>query len=51
MNTEQTLQTTKFTMWLNHVKNNRIEYLILGLICHALGITDKLLTQTQGVCF
>jgi len=36
---------------LNHLKNNRLEYLIcLGLL-HALGVSDRLLAQMQGVCF
>ena len=36
---------------LNHVKNNRIEYLLgLGLL-HLLGASDRLLAQVSGVCF
>ena len=36
---------------LNHVKNNRVEYLItLGLL-HLLGVSDRLLAQMSGVCF
>lgn len=36
---------------LNHVKNNRIEYLLgLGLL-HLLGVSDRLLAQLNGVCF
>ena len=36
---------------LNHVKNNRIEYLLgLGLL-HLLGVSDRLLAQVSGVCF
>jgi len=35
----------------NHLKNNRIEYLLgMGLL-HLLGVSDRLLAQMQGVCF
>jgi len=50
MNTETTVQATKMAMYINHLKNNRIEYLVLGLICHSLGLFDKLTTHTSGVC-
>jgi len=36
---------------LNHLKNNRVEYLLgMGLL-HLLGVSDRLLAQMQGVCF
>lgn len=36
---------------LNHLKNNRIEYLLgMGLL-HLLGVSDRLLAQLNGVCF
>jgi hypothetical protein len=36
---------------LNHLKNNRIEYLLgMGLL-HLLGVSDRLLAQLSGVCF
>lgn len=36
---------------LNHVRQNRIEYLLaLGLL-HLLGVSDRLITQVSGVCF
>ncbi len=36
---------------LNHLKNNRIEYLLgMGLL-HLLGVSDRLLGQLSGVCF
>lgn len=49
MNTEAA-EMTKMAMYLNHLKNNRIEYLVLGLIAHSLGLFDKLLENTSGVC-
>lgn len=34
----------------SHIKNNRIEYLLLVGICHLLGLTDRLWTSAAGVC-
>ena len=48
---ETAVQTTKLAMWANHIKQNRIEYLVIGLIAHSLGLLDRVLEQTQGVCF
>ena len=36
---------------LNHVKNNRIEYLLAVAILHLLGVSDALLGKISGVCF
>lgn len=36
---------------LNHLKNNRIEYLLAVGILHLLGVSDRLLAQLSGVCF
>jgi ssRNA-specific RNase YbeY (16S rRNA maturation enzyme) len=36
---------------LNHLKNNRIEYLLVMGLLHLLGVSDRLLAQMQGVCF
>ena len=35
---------------LSHVKNNRIEYLLLVGLVHLLGLTDRLWTHAQSVC-
>ncbi len=36
---------------LDHIKNNRIEYLLaLGLL-HLMGISDKIFGQVSGYCF
>lgn len=50
MNTEAAIQTGKFAIYMNHLKNNRIEYLICALIAHTLGLFDSLYQQTNGVC-
>jgi len=36
---------------LNHLKNNRIEYMLGVGVLHLLGVSDRLLTQLNGVCF
>jgi len=36
---------------LNHIKNNRLEYLMLVGLLHLLGVSDRLLAQVSGVCF
>ena len=35
----------------NHVKNNRIEYLLVIGLLHLLGVSDRLLANVSGVCF
>ncbi len=35
---------------VSHIKNNRIEYLLLVGISHLLGLTDRLWTHASGVC-
>lgn len=36
---------------LNHVKNNRLEYLLgIGLL-HLLGVSDIVISRVAGVCF
>lgn len=35
---------------ISHLKNNRIEYLLVLAISHLMGLTDRLWTYSQGVC-
>lgn len=35
---------------LDHLKNNRIEYLLVLIISHFLGITEILINHVHGVC-
>lgn len=35
---------------ISHLKNNRIEYLLVLAISHLMGFTDRLWTYSQGVC-
>jgi len=42
--------TVKVASAMDHIKNNRIEYLLLLILTHFLGITDKVLNYGAGVC-
>ncbi len=35
---------------LSHIKNNRIEYLLVIGVSHLLGLTDRLWTYGANVC-
>jgi hypothetical protein len=35
---------------VTHVKNNRIEYLLLIGLLHLLGISDRVFTHAAGMC-
>jgi hypothetical protein len=48
---ETIIEATKVTTAMDHLKNNRIEYLLVLILSHFLGITDKLLSHANGVCF
>ena len=47
--TEAAITLGKGAMMLNHLKNNRIEYLVLVLFSHVLGLTDLALNHASGV--
>jgi len=36
---------------LDHLKNNRIEYLLLLVALHLLDVTTMVLDKAQGVCY
>jgi len=48
--TEAAITLSKGAIAMNHLKNNRIEYLVLVLFSHVLGLTDLALTKASGVC-
>jgi len=50
MNAETVVEVSKWTSIISHIKNNRIEYLVLVLMAHTLGLTNRVLEQTNGVC-
>ena len=44
------VQAAKWATMLNHLKQNRIEYLLMLGILHLAGITNKIYGQVEGVC-
>ena len=50
MEAETAVECGRWAMTLNHLKNNRIEYLLLVGILHLLGATNKAYAHVQGVC-
>jgi hypothetical protein len=48
--TETAIATSKMVMVIDHLKNNRIEYLVLVLFSHVLGITSRASEYATGVC-
>lgn len=47
---EEVILTTKWAAMLNHIKQNRIEYLLATAFLHIIGLTNKLYAQVEGVC-
>lgn len=35
---------------LNHIKNNRVEWLVLSLILYSIGALDKAIAYGSGMC-
>jgi hypothetical protein len=51
MQTAETVtNTVKAASAVNHIKNNRIEYLLVLILSHFLGLTGLLLDKASGVC-
>ena len=51
MDTQETvIEGAKLASFVNHIKNNRIEYLVLVMLAHAVGLTAKITEQTNGLC-
>lgn len=47
---EVAITTSKAVVVMDHIKNNRIEYLVLMAIGTMMGWTNEALTYAQGVC-
>ena len=47
---ETAVELGKYASIVNHIRNNRIEYLLCVAILHLVGITNKAYSQVQGVC-
>jgi len=50
METETAITAAKSATAINHLKNNRIEYLLVLILSHFLGLTGLLLDKASGVC-
>jgi len=48
---ETVVTATKTATAISHLKENRIEYLVLLVLSHMLGLTDILINRAPGVCF
>jgi len=49
--TETVVTVAKSATALNHLKENRLEYLLLVVALHLLDITSVVLDKAQGVCY
>ncbi len=47
---ETAIGVSKWASACHHLKNNRIEYLLLIGILHLVGITNKAYSHVSGVC-
>ena len=47
---EGAMKTARFAAAMNHIRNNRIEYLVLLVFSHMLGLTDLAISKASGVC-
>jgi len=50
MQKEEIITSAKWATMLNHLRQNRIEYLLMVGILHIAGFTNKLYSQVEGVC-
>ena len=44
------MKVGKLATAMDHVRNNRVEYLVMLVFSHMLGITDLAISQASGVC-
>lgn len=47
---EVAITTSKAVVVMDHIKNNRIEYLVLAVLAHLVGWTTEATTYVQGMC-
>jgi hypothetical protein len=48
---QEAIEVSKYAAMINHIRNNRIEYLLLVGLLHLVGFTNKAYAQVSGVCF
>jgi hypothetical protein len=44
-------ETVSTASVLNHIRSNKIEYMLGLVLLHLIGVSDRLLAQLNGVCF
>jgi len=44
------IAVSKLAIALDHIRNNRIEYLVLLLLSHMVGVTTVVFEKAQGMC-
>jgi hypothetical protein len=47
---EAAITASKAVVVMDHIKNNRIEYLVLAVLAHLVGWTTEATTYVQGMC-
>ena len=47
---ETAIGVSKLAIAIDHLRNNRIEYLLLLLLSHMVGITTKVYEKASGMC-
>jgi len=47
---ETAIAVSKMAIAIDHLRNNRIEYLVLLLLSHMVGITTKVYEKASGMC-
>jgi len=47
---EEAAKAVKVATAIDHIKNNRIEYLVLLVLSHMLGLTAVFFDKAQGMC-
>ncbi len=50
MKIETVVEVGRWAAFVSHVKNNRIEYLVLLGLMHLFGVTTRVYSEVQGVC-
>ena len=47
---ETAIGVSKIAIAIDHLRNNRIEYLVLLLLSHMVGVTTKVYEKASGMC-
>lgn len=47
---ETAVTASKAVVVMDHIKNNRVEYLVLAVLAHLIGWTNEGIQYVQGMC-